>query len=446
MIYVYTEKYTPRFKYIIHQIFEKILCGKVTVIRDLDEAKACKEPLIAYSRTEKLKNAINICPHGLVFQDGIREQDTTVSEWNDTKIFFKTGNGKYDLPFDVLSASFFLISRYEEYYGEKDDLDRYKKEDSIAYKNGFLDRPIVDEWAYMLEAMLIKKFKYTPAVKEDFRMHSSIVIDNMYKYRCNSIFLTFCQLIKKLFTGDFESFRHQLDVVMFFEKDPYDNFDKIIRFHNHTSLNPSFFVMVRKGRRGTHNIYTLFRTLRKHLRRNYATGLHPSIGCYKDKDRAKAELHRLEKFIVKQRVDTNMFDKEAFTLPVGYETLLKIGIRDDYSMCYPDAIGFRSGTCTPFRFYDIKHECKTRLMVHTVSLSDIALKNMGIHHNVIEAAAIPLINRIKNVNGQFCSCLTNCVFSNSGHWHGWIDALEQVYKYASKLEVNSIKSAMDQCE
>lgn len=446
MIYLYTEKYTPRVKYIVHHIFEKILCDKVTVIRDEAEAKSCDGPLISYSRKVIMQHAFNICPHGLVFQDGIRDQDTTVTEWNDTKIFFRTGDDKYDLPFDIFSASFFLLSRYEEYYGEKDELSRFKKESSLAYKNGFLDRPLVDEWAYMLESMLVRKLKYKPAEKGEFRMHSSVAIDNFYKYRYNSITLSIVSLIKKLFTGQFKSFIHQLRVRLFLEKDPYDNFDKILSFHNHTTLNPTFFVMIKKGRRCCHNIYTTFSKLRKNLRRNYTTGLHPSIGTYNNTKKARKELRKLEKHIVKQRVDTNMYDKFAFSLPVGYETLLKIGITDDYSMAYHDAIGFRASTCTPFRFYDIKHESKTRLMVHNLAITDMALKAMGVHHNAIEAAIVPIVNRVKNVNGQFCCCLTNRIFSNSGKWYGWADALEQVYKYASKLEVCNIKNAMDQCE
>ncbi len=446
MIYLYTEKYTPRVKYIVHHIFEKILCDKVSVIRDEAEAKNCDGPLIAYSRKVVMQNAFNICPQGLIFQSGIRDQDTTVTEWNNTKIFFKTGDDVYDLPFDIFSASFFLLSRYEEYYGEKDELDRYKKENSVAYKNGFLDHPIVDEWAYMLESMLVERFKYKPAEKNDFRVHSSIIIDNLYKYRFNSVIVSIFSMFQKLFRGEFKSSLHQLRVRLFLDDDPYNDFDKILRFHNHTNLNPTFFVMIKKGKGCCHNLYSSFRTLRKNLRRNYTTGLHPSVGTYKDSKKARKELAKLEKYIVKQRVDTNLYDKFAFSLPVGYETLLKIGITDDYSMAYHDAIGFRASTCTPFRFYDIKHESKTRLMVHNLALSDVALKSMGVHHNVIEAAAVPIINRIKVVNGQFCCAVTNCAFSNSGKWHGWFDALEQVYKYASKLENNSIRKAMDLCE
>lgn len=445
MIHVYTEKYTPRFKYIVEHIFEKILCSEVKIIREKVEADACNGPLICYSRECVMDKAFNICPHGLVFQNGVRAQDVAVTEWNDTKIFFETGDDRNDIPFDIFSASFYLISRYEEYSGETDSNGCFRKEGSIAFKNGFLDRPLVDEWAYIFEGMLVKKVGYVPSRKHDFRVHSSVSIDQLYKYRYQFLYKTFGQLFTKLFTGRWKSLKYQLRVLLYIDKDPYNCFDKILSFHNNANLTPSFFVMSKKGS-GYRNIYSSLNPLRKVLRRNFTTGLHPSDKSVMDVKKLRKELIKLEKMVVKARVETNLFHELQFSLPVCYENLLKIGIVADYSMGYADATGFRASTCTPFRFYDIKHESKTKLMVHSLVFADEQLRNAGIHHEMLEAALIPIIDRIKKVNGQLCCCVSNKMFSNVGRWYKWENYFRTIYSYASKLETNSIEKARKICK
>ena len=440
-VYIYTEKYTSRFKYVAEHIFKHILREDVIFFRDIEKAKQCKEPLICYSRTVTLPNALNICPHGLLFQSGIRKQEIAVSDWDDTRMFFQTGYGDYDVPFDIFSASFYLLSRYEEYEALVDEEGRYMKENSLAYRNGFLDRPVVDEWAYKLEGMLVKKFRCTPMVKIGYRVHPSVIIDNYYKYRHCSVLTNIGKLFKKFFSGDFKSFKKQLRIMLYIDKDPYSNIKEITDFHYESDLMPSFFIMVKKGKKDCRNTYTMFYSLRRSLRRLFVTGLHPSYYSNSDPKKMAKELKKLEGSIVKNRVSTNLFHNFRFEIPRSYESLLKIGIEEDFSMGYPDAVGFRAGTCTPFRFYDIKHESKTRLQVHSMVFCDYMLRNMGVKPSEMDNLLKPLIDRVKAVEGQLCCAVSNCALSDSGRWQGWNTPLSYVYRYASLLETHDKKSA-----
>lgn len=440
-VYIYTEKYTPRLKYIGEHIFRHILREEVVFLKDLEKAGKCQEPLICYSRTTTLPNAVNIHPHGLLFQSGIREQDIKVTKWEDTRIFFQTEENGYDIPFDLFSASFFLLSRYEEYGGGLDEEGRYKKENSVAYKNGFLDRPVVDEWAYKLESVMVKKFNYTPTAKIGFRVHTSVTIDNYYKYRHCSVLSNIGKLIHKLVHKDFKSFKKQLRVLLYIDNDPYNNMKEILEFHNQVDLTPSFFVMVSKGKKDCRNTYSMFISLRNSLSRMFVTGLHPSFYSNSDPKILAKELKMLEEKIVKNRVSTNLFHCLKFEVPRSYESLLKIGIIDDYSMGYYDSVGFRAGTCTPFRLYDIKHESKTRMQIHNLVFSDSMLREMGVHPSKMADLLVPIIDRVKAVEGQLCCCASNCAISESGRWQGWKTPLTYVYRYASLLETHDKKSA-----
>ena len=74
----------------------------------------------------------------LLFEKGIHPQTIDCFKINNYKAFFKTEGANF--PFDIFAASFYLLSRYEEYEPhEKDMYGRYAHENSIAFKEGFLN-------------------------------------------------------------------------------------------------------------------------------------------------------------------------------------------------------------------------------------------------------------------------------------------------------------------
>ena len=76
-------------------------------------------------------------PDTLLFEkESARE--ITVNEWKGFLCFFRHTSDS-DLPFDIFAASFFLVSRYEEYLEyQPDEYGRYQASSSLAFKNGFL--------------------------------------------------------------------------------------------------------------------------------------------------------------------------------------------------------------------------------------------------------------------------------------------------------------------
>ena len=53
---------------------------------------------------------------------------------------------------DIFAASFFMLTRWEEYVNKNRDIhDRFPATESLAYKQGFLDRPVVNEYVEELK-------------------------------------------------------------------------------------------------------------------------------------------------------------------------------------------------------------------------------------------------------------------------------------------------------
>src|SRR5207302_75149 len=57
------------------------------------------------------------------------------------------------LSFDLFGSVFFMITRYEELVRkERDTLDRFPASASVSVREGFINRPVVNEWVEVLWA------------------------------------------------------------------------------------------------------------------------------------------------------------------------------------------------------------------------------------------------------------------------------------------------------
>jgi len=108
-----------------------------------------------------------------------------------------------------------------------------------------------------------------------------------------------------------------------------------------------------------------------------------------------------------------------------YQNLIKLGIKEDYTLGYATDTGFRAGTCTPFNFYDLYNEKETSLKIFPFQVMDTTL-NQYLKLDVEEAVEriSHMIEKVKQVRGTFISLWHNESLSDHGHWKGW----EPVYK------------------
>jgi hypothetical protein len=117
VIKIYARFPSPRLQYITGFIFRDLLGVNAEIVTD--RRKIGHYPLINYT-ADRLRNAFNIFPAGLLYESGIRKYDPEVLWWNDLPVIFPS-SGNHDLPFDLFSASFYMITRYEEYTCEMFD-------------------------------------------------------------------------------------------------------------------------------------------------------------------------------------------------------------------------------------------------------------------------------------------------------------------------------------
>ena len=129
---IYTPIITNRINYIFQLIFETVWKIDYEISDNLDYFTCYDGPKLNYSNSQ-LADECHIKCQGILTEKGISDQEIIFKEWNKLPIFFQINDSF--IPFDIFSASFYLVSRYEEYLPHiKDHYNRFTAKQSLAYQ------------------------------------------------------------------------------------------------------------------------------------------------------------------------------------------------------------------------------------------------------------------------------------------------------------------------
>lgn len=433
MLLIYTPKITNRCKYIFHLIFKDILDLDFELVSDLDRFKKYAQAKISYAQ-QPVGDELFIQSHKLLVETGITEQTIQVFESEGAPVFYATGKNSA-FPFDPFAAAFFLVSRYEEYLPHiRDKLDRYDAYESIAYKNNFLHRPVVNTWANQIGELLTKKYPGFKIPDRKYKYVSTIDIDNAYAYKEKGVMRSLGGYVRALVHFDFQQISERTRVLLGLQKDPYDTYKLLSDIEQRYKLQPIYFILLGDYADNDKNISPEnhnFRSLIKNLADHAKVGIHPSYASSGNKTLLQKEVNRLSSILNREITKSRQhFLKLRF--PDTYRNLIELDITDDYTMGYANHIGFRAGICTPFNFYDLDLEVETRLKVHPFAVMEATLKYyMKVDPEEAMEYVKPLIDEVKAVKGVFMSLWHNETLSNDKLWQGWRDVYEDVVKYAT---------------
>ena len=113
MLLVYSHRITPRIRYIFKHILTSTLLIPVSFTSKVEDFVAHNGLKLSYTKTA-LGSEFFIKSNDLLFEQGVNDLEINVQKWDDVPCFFAT-NINSSLPFDIFAASFYLITRYEEY-------------------------------------------------------------------------------------------------------------------------------------------------------------------------------------------------------------------------------------------------------------------------------------------------------------------------------------------
>lgn len=410
MLLIYTPKVTSRIIYVFKHLCTHILGLEIKFTTKIEEFIAHEGAKFSYGK-KRLGNELFIQSTELLLEQGLSDLVIKVQPWEDTKCFFNVSENS-DLPYDIFSASFYLLSRYEEYLPHvKDDFGRFPSSESLAYKKGFLKQPVIDIWAYKFQRILKSNFEDMDFKKRRYKAVTIISVSHVFNFKNKGFLRSLTGVVIDLARFKFKRVGDRFRVLSGIKKDPYHIFDDLIQFVKRHRTRLVFMFQLSDYNSFDKNInYNRqnYRSIIKYVADYSQVGLRLGYFAVQEAGILKKEKKRFEN-IIHGPLQNVINPKYNLLLPLHYSYLNELEVPNDYSMGFPESIGFRAGTCTSFLFYDINMEVTTPLTVHPYVFHTQLCHTgePGDIENILDA----LLKEVKKVDGTFRAVFKNRDFS-----------------------------------
>lgn len=276
---------------------------------------------------------------------------------------------KITLPVDVFGSAFFMLSRYEEVVTkDRDAHNRFPAWASIAYKQGFLDRPVVDEYVEILWTAMIELWPNLKRKQHEFRMLVSCDVDSALRFRGSVrdfvrtlgrdlIKQRSASLAVRNISAAIRTWLGYLDA------DPHWYGLKWIMEVNEKAGNRVAFYFIpevtdtKKDNPVSNDDSRVRAMLREMARRGHEIGVHPGYDTYKNEKVMGHSIGRFKQVMTEEGINQSIFGGRQHFLrwetPTTARFLAQNNLDYDTSLGFADRPGFRSGTCREYLFFDI---------------------------------------------------------------------------------------------
>ncbi len=375
---------------------------------------------LSYLELENLPKKVSY-----ISNDFIVENDIPVLYGNDE---LSVKDSEIYCGIDIFASSFFMLTRWEEYVNKnRDNHNRFPAIESVALKNNFLDRPIVNEYVEMLWNMLTH-LGYSEKRKErEFSLMTTHDVDEPIRYRNPYIYLRrfIAELVKN------KSFRGAFNVVLTalgMRKDSFDTFDWLMDVSEKSGIKSYFFFMG-KGQTRHDNRYKssdkfIEKLISKIKKRGHHIGMHPTYNAYNNDVQFKAEKKELEKNLgVQMKFGREHFLR--FELPTTWQIWEDNGMEWDSTLSYADKEGFRCGVCYDFPVFNIltRNSLNLREVPLVVMEGSFVTYQKTITAVEMENQINKLLEKVKRYRGVFVFLWHNSSF-NTDEWKD----VQHIYK------------------
>ena len=316
---------------------------------------------------------------------------------------------------DLLASSYFLISRYEEMVRRevRDVYGRFPGKESIPYRAGFIDRPLVDQYGRILREHLreigIDAAEPPNVISKVYLTHD---VDQISHFRS----------IRGLAGGLLRGLKRPKEghraLKSFFgglQFDPWYTFPYLFNLDSklRTKMGEDRCEIIAFIRTGgskykqdkpfVNLLHPDYKTLLHYAKRKRVSiGLHSSFEVGIHPNRVNNEKRKLEKTI-KQTTNYNRNHFLCSREPEDMLMLIGAGITDDFTMGYADMAGFRLGTCRAVKYINLSNRQVTSLNLHPLPVMDRSLDDkryMYMNAHQADQYCKQLIDTVESHNGE----------------------------------------------
>lgn len=342
---------------------------------------------------------------------------------------------------DLLTSTLLTLSRFEETLPlPRDQHDRFPAFASVAWRDGFLHRPIVDEYGLALEQALscllptwepVKRrlrvklghdvdeigipFSFRSAVAHTFRRGRPLATLRDLLAPCTGIDTTYQRSLRRLVALSLEK---GIDSAVYWKASTPSPHDTGYDPHHPRILS----------------LVTEFRSL------GIEMGIHPGYQTFESPGRFSAEVLKLQQLLGERqlggRQDFLRWSPQSWT---QWEAL---GLAYDASVGFADQIGFRAGTCHPYRPWLLSENREAELLEIPLLAMDSTLQGyMKLTPEQALSALRDCVTRCRTVGGVFTLLWHNTRLVPPGYaaiYERLLDELAGSDRYDWKSSCNEI--------
>ncbi len=327
---------------------------------------------------------------------------------------------------DIFASCFFMLARWEEFIiKERDSYRRFAASNSLAYKNNFLHRPVVNEYVEMLWNMLKYLGFNGKRTEHSFEIIPTHDIDIVH-HRFSPNMLLYSLLHKK-------SLKAPLQRIAWYATgyNPYNTYEWLMNLSEKAGLISRFYFMG-NGRHRYDRGYKIteqkvVKIIEKIKQRGHIIGFHPGYNSFnnaKEWAQQKAALENVAGIITEGRQHYLRFE-----VPETWQIWEQNNMKIDSTLGYASNTGFRCGTATEFEVFDIINRNKLKLIERPLILMEGTLQHEK-YENKTPTEGAQIIDYYKNICKKYKMPFT-ILFHNSTFdtidWKGWREVYENIF-------------------
>jgi hypothetical protein len=351
----------------------------------------------------------------------------------------RLGDGSIIFYADIFAVALFMLSRWEEtVVSTLDDHDRFPAAASVAYRQGFLDRPIVDEYALILREWLkVIRPRFEPVTRR-FSVRLSHDVDDVRRFswpyrigRAIGIALRRRRALLQ-YGRDFVSLLRS--------PDPFTGIYQLADLSEQYGFSSAFYFQAAESGaydRGydlaSRHIRGCVNALRE---RGHEIGFHGGYRAFADRERLLREKARFERSL-DQPARGGRQHYLRFIAPQTWRIWEEVGLEYDSTLGFADHEGFRCGSCHPFRPFDLEKNRELDLLEVPLLVMDGTLRRYrGLTPQQGKDVILKIAQRCYQVNGVFTMLWHNS--SLEGEWQPWFAMYQHVLRCLAAMEEQSV--------
>jgi Family of unknown function (DUF7033) len=337
---------------------------------------------------------------------------------------------------DALGTAFFMLTRYEELArADRDLYGRFPAAASAAWQEGCLGRPVVDERVDRLWDALQAAW---PRLERRERTYE-VVLTHDIDDPLATLQHTPRDVVRQL-GGDLVRRRDPRLAVSRVRSllgdrshDPNNTFDLLMDVSERQGLRSGFYFLAHRDQVPRAGAYLFEHPWVRSLigriaRRGHEVGIHPSFPTYRDAALTRQEVERLRRVAEAEGVHQDEWGGRQHYLrwanPDTWRNWEAAGLAYDTTLAYSEAAGFRTGTCHPYRAFDLRERRALDLREEPFQVMDVTLlSSMGLSLDAARETTLAIAAQCRRHRGRLGILWHNNTLLRSAREQQWYASL-----------------------